>query len=129
MARKHPASTVPKLRVVPAQTRAPGLPPPGDLGPDGAAFWRAVMEGYEFSDCGSVETLRQACMALDLASHCRAQIEQDGLMLRSRTGLRDNPLIKHELAARSLAIRTLARLGLDLEAVRSGPGRPPGIGS
>ena len=36
------------------------------------------------------------------------------------------PLLKHELAARAFVVRTLARLGLDLEPVRAGPGRPPG---
>jgi hypothetical protein len=35
-------------------------------------------------------------------------------------------LIKHELAARALACRLLARLGLDVEPIRSSVGRPPG---
>jgi hypothetical protein len=40
--------------------------------------------------------------------------------------MRDHSLIKHEIAARSFVVRTLARLGLDLEPVRAGPGRPAG---
>jgi hypothetical protein len=33
---------------------------------------------------------------------------------------------RHRPGARSFVVRTLARLGLDLEPVRGGPGRPPG---
>jgi hypothetical protein len=43
-------------------------------------------------------------------------------------GPRDHPLLKHELAARSFVVRTLQRLGLNMEAVKP-TGRPPhGIG-
>nr|WP_210328497.1 hypothetical protein [Mesorhizobium amorphae] len=57
-----------------------------------------------------------------------AQIDADGAVLRVKGGgLKDHPALKHEIAARSLCIRTLARLGLDLEPLRSGPGRPPGM--
>jgi hypothetical protein len=38
-------------------------------------------------------------------------------------GIKDHPALKHELANRSLVIRTLARLGLDVEAVKP-LGRP-----
>jgi hypothetical protein len=34
--------------------------------------------------------------------------------------------LRHETANRALAIRILGRLGLDLEPLRAGPGRPPG---
>jgi hypothetical protein len=42
-------------------------------------------------------------------------------------GVRDHPLLKHELAARSFVTRALHRLNLDVEPTRDGPGRPPGI--
>jgi len=37
--------------------------------------------------------------------------------------LREHPGLKHELAARSFVVRTLARLGLDVEAIKP-VGRP-----
>jgi hypothetical protein len=55
----------------------------------------------------------------------RVQIDQDGECIRTKTGPGDHPLLKHELAARAFVVRTLGRLGLDLEPVRAGPGRPP----
>jgi hypothetical protein len=37
--------------------------------------------------------------------------------------VRDHPALKHEIANRSFVVRTLTRLGLNVEPVR-GPGRP-----
>jgi hypothetical protein len=98
------------------------------LGPIGMSLWRDVLGAYEFSDRASYETLAQACAAADRAERCRAQIDEDGELLRMRSGaVKDHPLLKHELAARSFVVRSLSRLGLDLEPVRAGPGRPPGL--
>jgi hypothetical protein len=38
--------------------------------------------------------------------------------------MREHPAMKHELANRAFVVRTLARLGLDVEAVKP-IGRPP----
>jgi hypothetical protein len=84
---------------------------------------------YEFSDRASYETLYQACSAADRAERCRAAIDADGEVLKTRGSVRDHPLIKHELALRAFVCRALQRLGLDLEPVRPGRGRPPvGVG-
>jgi hypothetical protein len=89
-------------------------------------LWTDITAAYEFSDRGSYETLFQACAAADRAERCRVAIDRDGEMIRTRTGEREHPLLKAEMAARGFVVRTLARLGLDLEPVRPGPGRPPG---
>ena len=123
MARKPPA----KLTVISDETPASsGAPPPDRLGPTGRSLWSDIVSAYEFADRASYETLFQACSAADRAAELAEQISRDGVMLRTRAGVRDNPLIKHELAARSFVVRSLARLGLDLEPVRA-PGRP-GLG-
>jgi hypothetical protein len=121
MARKSPAS----LTVI-GSASAPGPPPPGRLGQSGTSLWGDIVAAYEFSDRASYETLFQACTAADRAEACRAQIDRDGELISTNTGSREHPLLKHEIAARSFVVRTLARLGLDLEPVRPGPGRPPG---
>jgi hypothetical protein len=46
-------------------------------------------------------------------------------MIKAKTGLRSNPLLRDELQNRAFLVRALARLGMDLEPVRA-PGRPPG---
>jgi phage terminase small subunit len=121
-----PRKTPPQLAVVRPQPANAGQPPPMHLGEVGANLWRDVVAAYEFSDRASYETLAQACAAADRAARCAEQIDKDGEMIRTKTGLRDHPLIKHELAARAFVVRTLGRLGLDLEPVRSTMGRPGG---
>jgi hypothetical protein len=116
------------LKVIGA-TPASAMPaPPCKLGAVGMSLWTDIVRAYEFSDRASYETLAQACAAADRAERCREQIDADGEVIRMKAGPRDHPLLKHEIAARSFVVRTLARLGLDLEPVRGGPGRPGGGG-
>jgi hypothetical protein len=50
------------------------------------------------------------------------------MVIMTKLGRKDNPLIKHETTARAFVVRTLCRLGLNVEPIR-GPGRPsPGFG-
>ncbi|MFK0688021.1 hypothetical protein ACFX5Q_07425 [Mesorhizobium sp. IMUNJ 23033] len=102
--------------------------PPRPLGEHGRALWASVHSQYSIEDAAGVEFLVTACQALDRAEALKAQIDADGAVIRTKAGLKDHPGLKHETAARSLCIRTLARLGLDLEPVRGGPGRPSGGG-
>ncbi len=105
------------------------LSPPGTsprpLGRDGAGLWNAITTSYDISDEGGREILAQACSALDRAEALRAQIDADGEILRTKAGLRDHPGLRHELACRAFITRSLARLGLDVEAIKP-IGRPPG---
>ena len=91
--------------------------PPRPLGKHGLQLWKTVTGEYAIEDCGSVEMLTQACAALDRAESCRALIDANGEVIRSKPGMRDHPLLKHELAARAFVVRTLARLGLDVEPI------------
>jgi hypothetical protein len=102
----------------------PGPVPPRKLGKDGVALWHAIMAEYAIDDAGGVAVLLLACEALDRAQACRQQIDRDGLVLRTRAGARDHPALKHELANRAFVVRTLHRLGLDVEAIKP-IGRPP----
>src|SRR5262249_46644846 len=74
---------------------------------------------YEIVDAGGIEMLANACAALDNAEAFAKQIKRDGLMVRSKTGSREHPLIRHELAARAFVVKTLKSLGLDVEAIKS----------
>ena len=112
-----------KLRVV--STDQTGCKPSRKLGGPGTALWRSVMAEYAIGDSGGLELLTQACQALDRAEACREQIDSDGEVIRSKTGLKDHPAMKHELANRAFVVRTLHRLGLDVEAVKP-VGRPTG---
>jgi hypothetical protein len=121
-----PSRSAPRLAVIGSSPTSTAPAPPPQLGDIGAELWADIVAEYEFEDRGSYETLAQACAAADRAERCRRQIDQDGELIQTNTGVRDHPLLKHELAARAFVVRTLARLGLDLEPVRAGPGRPTG---
>jgi hypothetical protein len=113
-----------KLEVITGSSVVDQEPTPTDLGPDGTRLWDRVQREYRVNDCGGVELLTQACRALDRAERCRAQIDTEGETIMTKGGLRDHPLLRHELAARAFVARTLSRLGIDSEPVRTRPGRP-----
>jgi hypothetical protein len=119
-----PMSKKPTLTLIKPDGTAPD--PPRPLGAPGLALWRRVNGEYCIDDAAGVEMLAQACTALDRAEALRQEIDGDGEVIRSRGQIRDHPALKHELAARSFVVRTLARMGLSFEPLRSSPGRPPG---
>ncbi|ORE97470.1 hypothetical protein ATO4_09127 [Aurantimonas sp. 22II-16-19i] len=100
--------------------------PSRDLGASGLAFWNAVQSDYQVDDPGGRELLLLASEAIDRAEGLRAMIEADGAVLRTKAGLKDHPALKHELANRAFVTRAIARLGLNVEAVR--PVGRPGLG-
>jgi len=69
--------------------------------------------------------LTQACQSLDRAEELAVAIKRDGAVIKSKGIIKDHPALKHELAARSFVVRTLQRLGLDVEAIK--PVGRPGI--
>ena len=115
----------PALKLVQATPSNPA-DPPRTLGEHGLSLWRSVHTEYGIEDAGGIEMLLLACQSLDRAEELAEHINRDGVVIRSKAGLKENPLIKHELAARSFVVRTLSRLGLDVEAIKP-TGRPPGM--
>jgi phage terminase small subunit len=102
------------------------IEPPATLGPTGAELWRAVLTQYDIIDAGGLAILEDACRERQNATDMAAVIAAEGFMVKTKSGRKEHPLIKHELAARALTARLLQRLGLDLEPVRPSTGRPGG---
>ena len=118
-----PKNLRPPLQVVDATNTNP-LTPPRHLGQHGRALWDRIQAEYAVTDSGGVEMLAQACEALDCAASLYEQIDRDGAVLRIRGVPREHPALKAALAHRSFVVRTLQRLGLNYEPVRSKAGRP-----
>ena len=114
----------PSLTVVEPGRKVPAAP--AELGAHGRALWRAVMAQYDIVDAGGMETLRQGCLAADRAEACRRIIDQQGELLTVRGQVRSHPLLRDELQFRSLVMKAIQRLGLDLEPTKA-IGRPPGL--
>jgi hypothetical protein len=117
-------SQEPELTVVSGPTSS-GTEPPPTLHEPGANLWRSVMREYAIRDSGGLAILEQACASVDRATECAAIIAEQGAVISTKHGLKDHPLLRHELAARALVGRLLARLNLDMEPVKS-VGRPGG---
>ncbi len=114
----------PKLTVVAPTIADPGQPP-SSLGEAGANLWRSVMSEYDITDAGGMTLLVQACAAMDRIAEYSDIIAHDGPVIATKHGPKEHPLLKMELASRSFVVRTLARLGLNMEPLK-GIGRPGG---
>jgi hypothetical protein len=116
MAKKKPALKV-------AEPDKTGDSPPPILGQTGVNLWQSIMSEHDIDDGAAHEVLLQVCAAADTVAACDEAIRRDGLMISTKYGMRDNPLLKHQLQARSFITRGLQKLGV-LETKRLGPGRP-----
>jgi hypothetical protein len=115
----------PSLTLVdPQQTAiATLMAPPSNLGKAGRTLWQSVMVEYDIRDSGGQQMLLQICEAADRVQEFSAIIKRDGPVVRTKMGPKDHPLLKHEQAARSFIVRSLGRLGLDVEPIKQ-IGRP-----
>ena len=102
--------------------------PPRPLGEAGEELWLRVQTAYDITDVGGIELLLLACESTDRAAELRVQIDMDGPVLRTKTGVKAHPALRDELACRAFTARTIQRLGLDVEPVKA-MGRPSGIAS
>lgn len=117
----------PKLMVVDAPPPAAMTPaPPPGLAEAGAKLWQSIQEEYRIDDAGGRAMLGEICRAADRAAECAELIARDGATIRTKAGLKEHPLLKIELSSRSFVVRSLHRLGLDIEPTRDTAGRPPG---
>jgi hypothetical protein len=101
--------------------------PPRSLGEHGQKLWDRVLAEYDVSDVAGIELLGQACQAVDRAEALAAYVAADGEIVRTVNGIKAHPGIKEELSCRSFIVRTLQKLGLNYEPLRSGPGHPPSV--
>ena len=93
---KNPTLTV----VAPA---APINAPPAALGEAGRKLWQSIHHDFVIDDAGGAEMLAQICLTADRAAECAAQIAADGAVIRTKNGMRDHPLLKHERAREALS--------------------------
>jgi hypothetical protein len=119
----------PPLTVVASTATCPS--PPRRLGPHGTRLWQQVHAEYDIVDIGGIELLAQACAALDRAEMLADAVAKQGAVLELEgIGPKSHPAIKDELACRAFIVRTLQKLGLNFEPLRSvgSPGNATGIG-
>jgi hypothetical protein len=87
------------------------------------ALWRSVQHAYRIDDAGGTELLAQACAAADRVEALAERISADGEVVSTRAGPKAHPALRDELAGRAFIVRTLERLGLNVETIKP-IGRP-----
>jgi hypothetical protein len=116
---------MPKPPISIVSSAEPAPTPPRPLSTYGSALWDSIQAEYRIEDRGGIELLAQACAALDRAEGLAAIIAQDGAVVHTRAGPKAHPALRDELANRAFCVKTLEKLGVSTEAIKSGPGRPP----
>jgi hypothetical protein len=112
----------PSLMIV-TSSEPTGPQPPRSLGEHGLTLWQNVMSECEIEDVGGLEVLAQICGAKDRLEAMRTQIDADGETIIVKGVPKPHPLLRDEIQIRAFICRGLARLGLNLEAVKP-VGRP-----
>ena len=92
--------------------------PPRKLGQHGLALWNAVQTAYRIDDVGGIELLAQACAASDRVEALAERINLDGEVVHTRNGPKGHPALRDELQGRAFIVRTLERLGLNVETIK-----------
>ena len=86
-----------------------------------------ILEEYNIDDSAGLRILDTACEAFDRMREAQRAIKRDGMSVQDRWGqLKAHPLCSVERDARAQFLAALKALNLDLEPLKTGPGRPPG---
>jgi phage terminase small subunit len=99
-------------------------PAPRHLSPEARAHWVQFQNGWQLDD-GARLILMAALEAFDRMRDAQRAIKVDGLMTKAG---KLHPATTVERDARLAMLRAIRQLGLDVEPLRDGPGRPPGKG-
>lgn len=100
---------------------------PKQLSTEAKRWWKRLMDEYDITDQAGLLLLQTALESFDRMRSAQAAIATEGQTQIDRFGqAKAHPLLSVERDARAAMIAALKALNLDLEPVRSGPGRPPG---
>lgn len=100
--------------------------PPEHLSDESKEQWTVLVDEYGF-EAQSLLVLMTALESYDRMRQAQEQITMNGMTYLDRFGqTKPRPEIQIERDSRAAYWRGLKELGLNLETIRSGPGRPPG---
>lgn len=101
--------------------RAPSMRVPRGLTPEGRRLWTAVAREYEL-DAASEKLLLVALEALERLREAQRTVKEHGLLVAgARGGLRANPAISIENAARRDFLAAMRQLDFDTDPVTLSP--------
>jgi phage terminase small subunit len=102
--------------------------PPCTLSRESKAYWKKLIQAYSLDDEPGLLLLKTTLESYDRINAARCAIEKEGMQIVDRFGqVRPHPLLTVERDARSQFMLGMKSLNFDLEPLRDGPGRPPGV--
>jgi phage terminase small subunit len=97
---------------------------PKNLKDAGREFFKKVQVEYVFEATHDIERLAQAASCLDEIALAEQELEKGGRFFTTKSGIvREHPALKAIRDFRTLFVRIVRELGLDLES--KDPPRPP----
>jgi P27 family predicted phage terminase small subunit len=101
-------------------------PAPVQLSAESKGIWQKIVREWEL-DTPALLILETALGALDRIRQAEEMIRKDGIVIADARGNRKkHPAVAVEKDAKASLVRNLKALGLDLEPLNPGPGRPKG---
>jgi hypothetical protein len=86
---------------------------PSGLSRGAAAWWKKVIQDFEFTHAGEVELLGQAAQCLTIVEKCDAAVKRDGMTLIGSRGIPvAHPLLREARQQRAAFAALLYRLGI-----------------
>jgi len=108
----------PTLTLIDPASKPNPLAAPASLGEAGRKLWADLHRDFILEDSGAHTMLLEICSAMDNLAQYDEEIGRDGVTIKVRGSVREHPLIKIRLATQSFVVRSLHRLGLDIEPAR-----------
>ena len=100
---------------------------PSHLSPEAQRWFKALVHEYSIDDPAGLLLLMTAFESFDRAQAARRAIEAEGMVTRgSQRQRRAHPLLGVERDARASMLAALKALSLDVEPLKTRPGRPAG---
>jgi len=100
---------------------------PEHLSREAQKWWLKLTADYDLTDPAGLLLLQTSMEAFDRMRIAQGQISQDGTAIRDRFGqIKPHPLLTAERDSRAQMLMALKALHLDIEPLRSAPGRPYG---
>ena len=104
-----------------------GLPPaPKQLSAEAKGWWRKILECWDLDDAALL-ILESGLEALDRMRQAQVILAKEGITIEDRFGqAKQHPATLVERDAKATLLRHVKALGIDLEPLHDGPGRPAG---
>ena len=100
---------------------------PRHLTKEAKKIFKDLCAEYSIDDVAGLRILRVALEAFDRAQSARVTIDADGMTVKDKFGqVKPHPLLPVERDSRAAFLAGLKHLNLDLEPLKSRPGRPEG---